>query len=135
MADFSAVTKTSLSGRFTTAFHAIATEASVSHLFEFSTMVGGDNTAAKTSCYIEWIQLSCGSAGSAHVRDGSAGESIVQSLASGCQAANSQEWDYGDDPLVCLTAVDNTSVIAIDMTVPGEYQGVVKYHFGPPPTS
>ncbi len=134
MADFSATTKRFLGGKFGTAFRATATEASVSHLFEFSTAVGGDNTNAKFSCYVDFVQLSCGSQGGAHLRDGSSGESIVQTLAGISGSSYAHTWDFKDDPLVCLTA-DGTSVLAVDMTLAGKYQGYVKYHFGPSPTS
>ena len=130
-----------LGGRFGTSFHSVATEASVTHLFEFSTAVGGDNTNAKFSCYVDYLQMSCNSAGRPHIKDGSSGGSLVGSQppavdttdAPGSQSY-SQAWDWRDDPLVCLTA-DGTSVLSIDMTVAGAYTGFVKYHFGPPPTA
>ncbi len=125
------------SQKFGTSFQSVATEASASHLFEFSTAVGGDNTAAKMSCFIDTIQMSCNSAGRPHLRDGSAGGSLVgsQPPSDVTNQSYSQTWDFRDDPLVCLTAVDNTSTITIDMTVAGAYTGFVKYHFGPPPTA
>ena len=137
MADISLSTRRFNSGKFGTAFAAVATEASVSHLFEFSVAISGDNTNARFSCYIDYIQMSCNSAGRPHLRDGSAGTSIVASQPSSdvtIPQGYSQAWDFRDDPLVCLTVVDDTSTIAIDMTVAGAYQGVVKYHFGGPPT-
>lgn len=131
-----------LGGKLGTSFQSLATEVSVSHLFEFSTAVGGDNTRAKFSCYIDYIQMSCNTAGRPHLRDGSIGGSLVGSQPPALDTTNdpgsqsySQEWDFRDDPLVCLTAVDNTSTITIDMTSAGAYSGFVKYHFGPPPTA
>lgn len=120
-------------GLYTTSFHTVATEASVSHLFEITSISGEDITSLKGSCYIDYIQLSCGSSGSAHIRDGSSGGSIVGSLAAVSGAANSQDWDFNKDPLVCITSVDTSSTIVVDMTVAGPYQGFVKYHFGPKP--
>lgn len=134
MADISLSTKNFNSGKFGVGFRATATEASVSHLFEFSTAIGGDNTNAKFSCYVDSIQMSCGSQGGAHIRDGSAGDSIVGALAGISGSSYSEKWDFRDDPLVCLTA-DGTSVLSVDMTLAGKYQGYVKYHFGPPPTA
>ena len=135
MADISLSTRKFDSGKFGTAFAAVATEASVSHLFEFSDAVGGDNTAARMSCYVSYLQMSCNSAGRPHLRDGSAGTSIVASQPASDVTIQSysQAWDFRDDPLVCLTA-DGTSVLAVDMTAGGAYQGFVKYHFGPTPT-
>jgi len=123
------------SGKYGTSFQAVATEASVSHLFEFSTFAG-DNTAGNLfSCYVDYIQMSCNTAGRPHLRDGSSGDSIVgsQPPSDVTIQSYSQEWDFMKDPLVCLTAADSTSVIAVDMTVGGAYTGFVKYHFGPPP--
>ena len=137
MADISLSTRSFDSGKFGTAFAAVATEASVSHLFEFSDVIGGDNTAARMSCYVSYIQMSCNSAGRPHLRDGSSGTSIVASQPPSdvtIPQGYSQAWDFRDDPLVCLTA-DGTSVLAVDMTVAGAYAGFVKYHFGPSPTA
>lgn len=134
MADISISTRHFLSGKIGTAFASKATEASASPLFEFSDVIGGDNTNARFACYVDYLQMSCVSAGMPHLRDGSSGTSIVGSVqpGQGFQSA-SQAWDFKDDPLVCLTA-DGTSRLFIDMTVQGAYQGFVKYHFGPPPT-
>ena len=136
MSDISLSTRQFDSGKFGTAFSSEGSDASVAHLFEFSTAVGGDNTAAKFACYIDFIQMSCNSAGQPHLRDGSAGTSIVGSRPPSDVTIQSysQAWDFRDDPIVCLTAVDDTSTIVIDMTVAGAHQGFVKYHFGPPPT-
>ncbi len=128
------------SGKYGTSFQTTATEASVSHLFEYSTFAGDNTTGNPFSCYIDYIQMGCNTAGRPHIRDGSGGNSLIGSQlptvdttdAPGSQSY-SQEWDFRGDPLVCLTAADSTSTIIIDMTSAGFYSGFVKYWSGPPP--
>ncbi len=124
-------------GRFASSFQAVATEASVSHLFEFSSFAGDATAGNSFSCYVDYVQMSCNSAGRPHIKDGSAGSSLVgsQPPSDVTQQAYSQSWDFRSDPLVCLTAADNTSVLAVDMTVAGAYTGYIEYHIGPPPSA
>ena len=124
------------SGKYGTSFQAVATEASVTHLFEYSAFAGDATAGNRFSCYVDLIQMSCNTAGRPHLRDGSSGDSLVgsQPPSDVTMQSYSQTWDFRDDPLICLTAADNTSVLAIDMTVAGAYTGFVKYHIGPPPS-
>ena len=136
MADISIATTRFDSGRYHTTFRGVASEASVTHLFEFSSFAGDATAGNSFSCYVDRIQLDCLSSGSPHILDGSAGNTLVSAgrVSDVTMQFYSQEWDFRVDPLVCLTAADNTSVIVVDMTVVGAYRGSVDYYIGPPPS-
>ena len=136
MADISISTTRTNQGKYHSSFRAIATEASVSHLFEFSAFAGDATAGNNFSVYVDSIQLDCNTAGSPHVLDGSAGNTLVGAayISDVTMKSYSQAWNFSNDPLVCLTAGDNTSTITIDMTVAGSYRGNIDYWVGPPPS-
>lgn len=130
MADVSKNIKRFASGKYGVTFRAVATEASVTHLFEYSDAAGDNTVGLPFVCNVEYMQLSCGTGGNAHILDGSAGKTLVAVLGDTSDTAYSETWDWRDDPLVCLTTADNTSVLCVDMTEAGAYQGFIKYSFG-----
>ena len=134
MATISTGTTRHESGHYWTTFQSVATEASVSHLFEYSAFAGDATAGNHFNCIVEKIQMDCNTAGSPHILDGSAGNSLVGSgyTSDVTIKGYSQAWDFGKDGLVCLTAADNTSTLCVDMTRAGSYRGSVKYKIEAP---
>ncbi len=103
-------------------FYSVATEATVTLLIE-----AGDHSL--NACFIDYIQLSCASGGLPAIYDGSGGSSVTGRLCCGTGTFQSQDWDFRDDPLVCLGG-DNTQTICVSASTAGLYQGFIKYHWG-----
>lgn len=103
------------------------------------TMGQGDTTGAcKTlALYVDYIQLnacSTGAGGPVAICDGSGGVPFV-SLAihdGSLTSSNSASWDFGKDPLVCLTA-DNTQSLCVSSAANAYISGFVKCYWGPIP--
>lgn len=90
----------------------------------------------KQALYVYYLQIAgCASGGPVAICDGSDGAPIV-SLALGddtaSKGANSQVWDFRDDPLICLTA-DNTQSLCVSSATNGHIAGYVKCGWGPSP--
>jgi hypothetical protein len=97
------------------------------------TMMIGDATVFNNALYVEYITLStCGTAGPVALIDGSQGIPIVTLSGSDVSYGNgnSGEWDFKDDPLVCLTA-DNTDSLCVSSALDGWVSGYVKCYWGP----
>jgi hypothetical protein len=98
---------------------------------------GKDPTAVygAMALYIEQIYLTgCASGGNVALCDGSGGEAIVTLANSDVSYGGgvSQEWDFGNDALVCMTA-DNTQSLCVSSTIDGFVSGFVKCWWGPAP--
>ena len=98
------------------------------------TMIAGDTTVFNNALYLEYIQLAgCASGGPVALIDGSTGVPIV-TLAQGDttahNGANSQVWDFRDDPIMCLTA-ESTVSLCISSALPGHVSGYIKCSWGP----
>lgn len=112
------------SGKKAVSFYCIATEASVSGLIESADQ-------SSMAVYLEYVQLSCSSmTGGPAIYDGSTGDSITGRIACGTGVFHSQEWDFRDDPMICLGG-DTTNTICVSVASAGPYQGFIKYHWGP----
>lgn len=114
------------SGKWGHSFYCVATEASV-------TLIVDAADHSQSAAYIEYIQLSCSSGSLPAIYDGSAGSSVTGRLTCGTGAFTSQEWDFKDDPVVCLGA-DDTETICVSVSAAGPYQGFIKGYWGPIPS-
>ena len=97
------------------------------------TLNGNDSTSTSNVLYVDKVQLSCGSCGPVAIFDGSAGaEPIVALAASDVSGVTSNEasWDFGGDPLVCLTG-DTTQSLCVSSAANGHIAGFIKCHWGP----
>lgn len=94
---------------------------------------GKDPTEAsditKAAFFLDYFRLSCTSGGSyLTLTDGSAGAKMLQ-LYCNTDVGGREEWDFADDPLVCLTA-ENTQSLCISATQNGFVTGYIKGHWG-----
>lgn len=94
--------------------------------------------ATKSALYVDYIQLATcgtGAGGPVALVDGSAAGQAIVTLAAHdgtLTSGNQGNWDFGKDPLVCLTA-DNTQSLCLSSTASAFISGFVKCHWGPLP--
>lgn len=99
---------------------------------------GKDPTCCVTgsALYIDLIQMTgCATSGPCALIDGSGGEAIVSlanSDASYGGGGLSGIWNFGNDPLICMTA-ESTSSLCLSSTVNGHIAGFFRCWWGPPP--
>jgi len=89
--------------------------------------------ATKSVLKLYYVHLSCTTAVSVGLFDGSDGEGIVRLRTSDVTYANtgnSEVWDFRDDPLVCMTA-ENTKSLSV-CAGDGWVSGFVKVGWGTP---
>ncbi len=99
------------------------------------TMIAGDSTVFNNALYIEYIQLAtCGSGGPVSLLDGTSTNSVPIVTIAGSDVSygsgNSQVWDFGKDPIVCLTA-ETTESICVSSAGENYVSGFVKCYWGP----
>lgn len=83
-------------------------------------------------CFIDRIQMACGTGTVAALYDGSAGTKITPTMCSGCEGGGfySQTWDFAGDALVLAGNDTTESWLCISAAASGTVEGMIKYHFG-----
>lgn len=82
----------------------------------------------KAVLYLDYLRLGCGTT-SAAILDGSDGTAIVRLRAdSSVTAGGLADWDFGNDPMRCLTA-ESTQGICLS-SGDGDVWGFIKVHWG-----
>lgn len=89
-----------------------------------------DLTTFNQVLYVHSVQMSCGTGGPITLYDGSAGSQLITLAGSDMTGGgNSGNWDWRDDPLVCLTA-EGTQSLCIS-SADALNAGFIKFSWGP----